>query len=484
MHHCKGGCNFVLLCLHSLVTYHYMNSSKYFFAIIGLLLFFVACDKNEAPPLFVKVDPEASGLIFNNQLFENDSINILDNEFVYNGAGVALADVNGDGLDDIFLAGNQMGNKLFLNLGNLKFKDITLKSAISKPDSLMWSSGVSVVDLNRDGLLDIYVCNTFYKDSLKRKNLLYINQGNSKEQIPVFKEMAEAYGIADMTYSSHAQFFDFDNDDDLDLFIGVNRIEGIDPSEFRPLDDDGTSLSRDVLYENQWNDSLQRPVFIDISDKAGIRYHGYSHSTLINDFNEDGWRDIYVANDFLSNDLIYINNQDGTFTNKAGELFKHFSLSSMGSDLADVNNDGRLDIFTTEMQPYYNKRKKLFQGPSSYQKEIFTRKYQYEYQYARNTLQLNLGTNPETGLPIFAETGMMAGLQETDWSWAPLFADYDNDGFKDLLITNGFPKDVTDRDFGDFRITASRLLSKEKLIAAIPEIKIPNFIFRNKGNRP
>lgn len=482
MHHCKGGRNFVLLCLRSPDIYFYMNSFRYFMVIIGFLIFFVACDDKEASPLFVKIDPEESGLFFNNQLFENDSINILDNEFVYNGAGVALADVNGDGLDDIFLAGNQVGNKLYLNQGNLKFKDITLDASISKPDSLMWSSGVSVVDLNRDGLLDVYVCNTFYKDSLKRKNLLYINQGNTKEKIPVFKEMAEAYGIADMTYSSHAQFFDFDNDDDLDLFIGVNRIEGIDPSEFRPLEDDGTSLSRDVLYENQWNDSLQRPVFVNISDKAGIRYHGYSHSTLINDFNEDGWRDIYVANDFLSNDLIYINNQDGTFTNKAGELFKHFSLSSMGSDLADVNNDGRLDIFTTEMQPYYNKRKKLFQGPSSYQKEIFTRKYQYEYQYARNTLQLNLGTNPETGLPIYAETGMMAGLQETDWSWAPLFADYDNDGYKDLLITNGFPKDVTDRDFGDFRITASRLLSKEKLIAAIPEIKIPNFIFRNKGN--
>jgi hypothetical protein len=249
-----------------------------------------------------------------------------------------------------------------------------------------------------------------------------------------------------------------------------------------PSPDDGTSLSRDILYQNTWEPGSPHPVFTNVSESAGIRFHGYSHSTLIHDFNNDDWKDIYVANDFLSNDLIYINNHDGTFTNKAGEIFKHFSLSSMGSDLSDVNNDGNLDLFTSEMQPYYNKRKKLFQGASSYQKEIFTKKYDYEQQYTRNTLQMNMGTNPENELPIFGEMGMYAGIQETDWSWAPLFADYNNDGWKDLLVTNGFPKDVTDRDFGDFRATASRLVTKENLIAAIPEIKIPNFIFKNKGD--
>ncbi|WP_282162913.1 VCBS repeat-containing protein [Ulvibacterium marinum] len=458
-------------------------SSNSIFSGIVLLILLTSCgQKDSSPTLFTKIEPVQSGLHFNNQLVENDSINIIDNEFVYNGAGVALGDLNDDGLDDIFFAGNQVDNKLFLNRGNLKFEDISQKAKIGKPDSLFWSSGVSIIDVNADGKKDIYVCNTFYKDSLRRKNLLYIHQGTNDKGIPIFKEMGEAYGIADYTYSSHAQFFDYDNDGDLDLFIGVNRIEGIDPSEFRPLDDDGTSLSRDKLYENQWNDSLQHPYFVDISEKAGIRYHGYSHSTLINDFNEDGWLDIYVANDFLSNDLMYINNQDGTFTNRAGEVFQHFSLSSMGSDLADIDNDGRMDIYTTEMQPYYNKRKKLFQGPSSYQKEIFTKKYGYENQYARNTMQLNLGINPETGNPIFGDMGMYAGVQETDWSWAPLFADLDNDGWQDLFITNGFPKDVTDRDFGDFRITASRLVSKETLIAAIPEIKIPNFVFKNQGD--
>ena len=444
---------------------------------------FASCTGNaETAALFENIPADQSGLQFENRLHENDSINILDNEFVYNGSGVALGDLDGDGLDDIFLAGNQVNNTLYLNRGKLKFEDITQASGIGKPDSLLWSSGVSLVDLNLDGRLDVYVCNTFYRDSLHRRNLLYINKGNGDDGIPRFEEEAAAYGIADDSYSSHAQFFDYDNDGDLDLFIGVNRIEGINPSQFRPLEDDGTSMSRDRLYRSDWNDSLGRPHFTNVSEQAGIVHHGYSHSTLIHDFNKDGWMDIYVANDFFSNDLVYINNQDGTFTNRAGDIFKHFSLSSMGSDLADINNDGELDLFTTEMQPYYNKRKKLFQGPSSYDKEIFTRQYNYEYQYARNTLQIANGTDPQTGLPVFSETGIFAGIQETDWSWAPLFADYDNDGWQDLIITNGFPKDVTDRDFGDFRVTANRLVSKEQLIAAIPEIKIPNFAFKNNGN--
>lgn len=458
------------------------NLSRYFYAYLIALFFISACSEELPTTLFTKVDEADSGLHFNNKLVLNDSVNILDNEFVYNGAGVALGDLNGDGLDDIFLTGNQVDNKLYLNKGDLKFEDISKKAQIGKLEKMIWSSGVTLLDVNNDDKLDIYICNTFRTKSSNRVNLLYINQGNNEKGQPTFIEMASEYGIADNSYSSHAQFFDYDNDGDLDLFIGVNRIEGIDPTEFRPTDDDGTSKSRDVLYQNQQNDSLGHPLFVNVSETAGIRYHGYSHSTLIHDFNNDGWMDIYVANDFLSNDLVYMNNQDGTFTNRAGAIFKHFSLSSMGSDIADIDNDGNMDIFTTEMQPYYNKRKKLFQGPSSYSKEIFTRKYQFEQQYTRNTLQLNQGINPETRLPIYGDIGMYAGVQETDWSWAPLFADLDNDGLQDLFITNGFPKDVTDRDFGDFRVTASRMVSKMQLIAAIPEIKIPNFAYKNNGD--
>lgn len=454
---------------------------KVLYLIIGLSISCNTKNNDVDKTVFTAVDPMLSGVVFNNQLFENDSINIIDNEFVYNGAGVAIGDLNQDGLEDLFFAGNQVDNKLFLNKGGLKFEDISNSAKIGKTDSLQWSSGVTILDINLDGKKDIYICNTFRKQENQRRNLLYINQGNDKNDKPVFAEMAQEYGIANTTFSSHAQFFDYDNDGDLDLFIGVNCIEGIDPNEYSPLIDDGTSISRDVLYENTWDAELKHNRFIDVSDKAGIRYHGYSHSSLIYDFNNDGWMDIYVANDFLSNDLIYINNKNGTFTNKAGDIFKHFSHSAMGSDIGDINNDGLLDIFTTEMQPFYNKRKKLFQGPSNYQREIFTRKYDYQYQYTRNTLQTNLGNNPKTGLPIFGEIGMFAGVKETDWSWAPLFGDYDNDGRQDLFITNGFPKDVTDRDFGDFKVTMSRFVNKEQLIAVIPEIKITNFLFKNNG---
>ncbi|MDH5379492.1 MAG: FG-GAP-like repeat-containing protein [Cyclobacteriaceae bacterium] len=432
--------------------------------------------------MFNSVSSTVSGLTFVNEITENDTLNILENEFVYNGAGVAIGDLNNDGLQDVFLAGNQVDNKLYLNKGKLKFEDISKVSKVEKPNKLLWSSGVTLIDLNLDGKLDIYVCNTLRKPAKDRVNLFYLNVGNNEDGIPVFKESAKEFGLDNNTHSSHSQFFDFDNDGDLDLFIGVNRIEGIDPNRYKSKGEEGELISSDRLLENIWNDSLGHPIFVDISDKAGINLHGYSHSTLINDFNNDGWLDIYVSNDFLSNDLIYINNQNGTFTNKVEDIFKHMSLSSMGSDLADVNNDGDFDIFTSEMQPYYNKRKKLFQGGSSYQKEIFTRVYDYEYQYTRNTLQLNLGLNPITNLPVYGDVGLYANVQETDWSWAALFADYDNDGWTDLLVANGFPRDVTDRDFSDFRVTANRLVSQEELIAAIPEIKIPNFIFKNNGN--
>lgn len=446
--------------------------------VIGLLM---GCQQ-EQTKAFKKVDPKQSGLNFTNEITENDTLNILQNEFVYNGAGVAIGDLNGDGLDDLFLAGNQVDNKLFLNKGKLKFEDVTATAGAGKTDAIYWSSGVNIVDINLDGKKDIYVCNTLQKKAAHRKNLLYINQGNNDQGVPLFKEMGEAYGVADTSHSSHAQFFDYDNDGDLDLFIGVNLIEERYPNEFMDRPMDGSASNRDNLFQNNWDEALGHPVFKDVSLEAGLLQDGYSHSTLIHDFNEDGWLDIYVANDYQSDDLIFINNQDGTFTNQAGKIFKHFSLSAMGSDLADINNDGRIDFVTSEMQPYYNKRKKLFQGPSSYQREVLTRQYGYEYQYTRNTLQLNQGVNPETGLPIYSEIGMMAKVQETDWSWATLFADYDNDGWQDLYIANGFPKDVTDRDFSDFRAYASRLVSQEELLQAIPEVKSPNFMFRNNGD--
>ena len=450
-----------------------------FFALF-ILIFGSSCQKKAT--VFQEIPATESGIDFVNQIIENDSLNIFVHEFVYNGGGVGIGDLNGDGWQDLFFTGNQVDNELYLNQGGLTFEKVTAAAGLRKKENLVWSSGINLLDINLDGKLDIYVCNTLREDPEKRRNFLYINQGNNDEGIPQFEERGKAYGVDDPSHSSHAQFFDYDNDGDLDLFVGVNLIEEEYPNQFVELTTDGSALNRDNLFENTWSDSLGHPLFRDVSLEAGLVQDGYSHSTLIYDFNRDGWQDIYVANDYQSNDLIFINNQDGTFTNRAGDIFKHFSLSAMGSDVADINNDGAADFFTSEMQPYYNKRKKLFQGGSSYQNTILTERYNYEYQYTRNTLQLNLGNNPQTGLPIFAEIGMYAKVQETDWSWTTLFADYDNDGWKDLYIANGFPRDVTDRDFADFRALASDLVSPEELYEAIPQVKVPNFLFRNNGD--
>jgi len=442
----------------------------------------MSCQEDTSLGLFSLVDSAHSGIEFSNNIITNDSLNILENEYVYNGAGVAIADINNDGLEDLFFAGNQVDNRLYLNRGEMKFEDITSIAGIFKPKQQYWSSGVNIIDINHDGLKDVYICNTMSADASYRANLLYVNQGIDSKGNPSFKELAKDYGVDSDTYSSHAQFFDHDNDGDLDLFIGVNQIYNNNPNQYADPIIGEEAISRDRLYLNEWNEELGHPVFKDISQQAGIMHNGYSHSSLIHDFNGDGWQDIYVANDYVSNDLVFINNQDGTYDNKANEIFKHFSLSAMGSDMGDINNDGLTDLIVTEMQPFYNKRKKLFHGESSYTTEILRKQYNHEIQYTRNTLQLNLGNNPSTDLPIYGDIGIMAGVQETDWSWATMFADFDNDGWQDVFIANGFPKDVTDRDFSEFRAYASRLVTNEKLIEAIPEVKTPNFIFKNGGD--
>lgn len=451
---------------------------------IPAFLFFVtllySCQQKET--LFTKINNADTGISFENKITVNDTLNALVSEFVYNGGGVAIADLNGDNKNDLFFTASQNDNSLYLNQGEFKFKETTKISGTGKPSNQYWSSGVTILDINRDGKQDIYICNTLNGNAQYRKNFLYINKGNNKNGIPLFTEMAEEYGIADTSHSSHAQFLDYDLDGDLDLFIGVNWVEEKYPHEFIEKRVGKDALNRDRLFRNDWNDKLGHPQFTDVSIEAGIQLDGYSHSTLIVDFNEDHYPDIYVANDFESDDLLFINNKNGTFTNQAASIFKHISLTAMGSDIGDVNNDGLQDLFTTEMQPFYNKRKKLFQGESSYQREIFTKRFNYIHQFMRNTLQVNQGINPATGLPVFSEQGMFAGIHETDWSWTALFFDFDHDGNQDIFVSNGYPKDVTDHDFSIFRSYASRLVSWEELLSAVPEVKSPNFLFKNKGN--
>jgi len=446
--------------------------------IIYVLFLFAACTTKST--LFELVKPDQSGISFVNKITAYDSFNILNTEFIYNGAGVAVGDLNGDGLEDLYFTGNQVGNACYLNKGGLKFEDITDAAGVQKKPG-QWSSGVNMIDINTDGKLDIYVCNTLIRDGDLRKNLLFINQGNQGD-IPIFTESTAEYGLDDTSHSSHAQWLDYDLDGDLDLFIGTNYIDRPRPGTFIKDANNDCAFNCDKLYRNDWDSISGHPRFKDVSAAAGMSFHGYSHSTLIYDFNEDGWPDIYVANDYLSDDLIYINKQDGTFKNQAGDIFRHQSSSAMGSDLGDINNDGRMEVVTAEMLPNTNLRKKTLLGPNNYSSYLYIKEYGYQFQYTRNTLQFNNGIVPETQLPSYSDISFLSGVHETEWSWAPLFADFDRDGWEDLYITNGFPKDVTDHDFGEYRSMANNLMSDMDLQGLIPVVRVSNFQFKNQGD--
>ncbi|MGB5371118.1 MAG: VCBS repeat-containing protein [Flavobacteriaceae bacterium] len=412
---------------------------------------------------------QQTGITFNNQIVETDSFNILNNEYIFNGGGVAIGDFNNDKKPDLYFTGNQVANRLYLNQGNLKFNDVTTVSGTAAADR--WSTGVAVVDINADGWLDIYVCAAMSPDASKRANLLFVNQGLDGNGIPIFEEMGQKYGIDASQNSMGATFFDYDKDGFLDLYVLNNEQVHTLPTNYRPKIIDGSAISNDRLYHNNGNGT-----FTDVTLEAGITIEGFGLGIAVADLNYDGWPDLYVCNDYLTNDLLYINNQDGTFSNTIKEVVRHQSKFSMGSDISDYNNDGYLDIITLDMLGETNQRMKTTNGHSNYINYIFNERWGYEYQYSRNMLQM--GNGP--GLP-FSEIGLMAGMARTDWSWSPLFADMDNDGYRDLLITNGFPRDITDMDFGNFRIGMSPFMSPAKILDSIPIVKIPNYAFKNTG---
>ncbi|KAA5549138.1 VCBS repeat-containing protein [Adhaeribacter rhizoryzae] len=449
---------------------------KFFAPFIFLVGMLSGCNLfKKEETLFTLLPPTATKVTFANNIAESDSFNILTFTYIYNGGGVAVGDVNNDGLQDLYFSGNMVSSKLYLNKGYFKFEDIT---AVAGVGTKVWATGVTMVDINQDGQLDIYVCTVNPVGSAQTPNLLFINQGSGKDGTPAFKEMAQAYGLDDTGYSTQAAFFDYDKDQDLDLYLLTNAFDNTNRTTPRPRQIKGEARSTDRLYRNNGDNT-----FTNVSKEAGILIEGWGLGVGISDINQDGWPDIYAANDFLSNDLLWINNQDGTFTNKASQYLKHQSYNSMGMDMADYNNDGLVDIMVVDMMPEDNLRQKTTMVAPNYDRFELNKRMGYDIQYVRNALQFNNGNG------TFSEIGQLAGVYATDWSWAPLFADYDNDGLRDLFITNGFVKDVTDLDYIQYQNFASRFgtqeLKKELLqedFEKVQRVKIPNYIYQNQGD--
>jgi hypothetical protein len=430
---------------------------------------------NAQQPLFNLLNAKETGITFNNEISENEALNILSYEYFYNGGGVAVGDINNDGLSDILLAGNMRPNRLYLNQGNFKFKDITSQASPAlegRKDG--WKTGVTMADINGDGLLDIYVCYSGKKADDVRRNQLFINQGGSK-----FKEEANAYGLDDPGYSTQAAFFDYDNDGDLDMFLLNHNIKKIDNMEFARYKGEVDALAGNKLFRND------NGYFVDVSKAAHIVQSPltFGLGIAVADINKDGWADIYVTNDYNEPDYLYINNHDGTFADQSRQMLRHHSHFSMGVDIADFNNDAQPDIFTLDMLPADNHRQKSLQLQENYETFGLMLNQDLYQQYMRNMLHLNNGDG------TFSEIGQLAGVAATDWSWCPLIADFDNDGFKDIYISNGYLRDYTNKDFlrywGDYKI--KKAMAREPfllmdLVTAMPSTSVPDYIFRNEHN--
>lgn len=442
---------------------------KYLVYIVFCISLIQSCKQKEQK-LFKSVRSSHTGIAFNNAITETDTFNILTDEYIFNGGGVAVADFNNDGLPDLFFAGNQVGNKLYLNEGGLKFKDISEIAGIEALET--WSTGVAVVDINGDGLMDVYVTAAMYPEKEKRENLLFVNQGMNEKGIPVFKELAKEYGIADTGNGMGAVFFDYDKDGFLDLYVLNNEQSQTIPINYRQKIVDGSAVNNDQLYKNNGDGT-----FTNVTIEAGILIEGFGLGLAVGDINGDGWTDIYISNDYITNDILYINNGDGTFTNKIKDYIRHQSMFAMGCDISDFNNDGFLDIITLDMLGETNYRKKTTISKNLYQNYINNETWGYEYQHVRN--MLHMGNGPD--IP-FSEIGHLSGVYQTDWSWAPLFADVDNDGLRDLFITNGFPRDITDKDFANYRVDVGRIASTRQLLDSLPIVRIPNYGFKNNGD--
>ena len=439
----------------------------------------IADSDHRAPPRFELLDPARTGVDFDNTIVTTDSLNFQRDAYVYNGAGVGVGDINNDGLPDIFFAGNTVSSRLYLNKGGIRFTDVTARAGVATD---RWATGVAMVDINNDGYLDIYVSVSGppWTPAAKRGNLLFVNNGNG-----TFTESAAKYGIADTGFTTQSVFFDYNRDNCLDLFVlnaspkGFNRIEAPENSGGRA----GTIGSYNTLYRNNCDGT-----FTDVSREAGILGDaGFGLGVAIADLNQDGWPDIYVSNDIAPNDVVYMNNGDGTFTNKRSTWFKHTSYSGMGVDVADFNNDGWPDVLQVDMLPRDFVQRKRTTGSTTFAAQMEARRLGYLDDYTTNALQLSNGVTP-AGDPVFSDIARMAGIAATDWSWAPLIADFDNDGNKDIFVSNGYPKAVNDRDYVLPSLSASQPFgartqrNPREMLNALYGYHVPNYVFRNLGD--
>lgn len=419
---------------------------------------------------FELLPPTATNVQFANTIKEDLTVNYLTYDGIYTGAGVGATDLNNDGLVDLFFAGNMSPDRIYLNKGNLKFEDITDKSGIKADKS--YSTGVSFVDINADGWMDIYVCKFIFDDKNLLKNKLYINQGDG-----TFSEEAEKYGIADTGYSIQANFFDYDKDGDMDLYVANQPPNSIGLR--RALKGKKDYRYTDKLYKNNGNGT-----FTDVTQAAGITNYSFSLSCTMSDLNKDGWPDIYVACDYEEPDMFYINNGNGTFTNVAHTTLRHMSNFSMGADISDINNDGWTDIYTADMVAADNKRLKTNMSGMNPKKFWSLANNGYHFQYMFNAMQLNNGNG------TFSEIGQLSGISNTDWSWSPIFLDMDNDGFRDLHVTNGLIRDMRNNDFiikrkafiEEQKAKGVKEFNPLEILAMAPSQKISNFSYRNNGD--
>jgi hypothetical protein len=452
---------------------------KHFVLLCSFAILACACSTKE-DTLFEELPASETGIDFVNRSLEKKEFNIFNYRNFYNGGGVAIGDVNNDGLSDLFVTSNFEDNKLYLNKGGMHFEDITVKAGIV--GKKFWSTGVTFADVNGDGLMDIYVCNSGSRDA--RGNQLYINQG-IKGGIPTYKEMAKEAGLEDGGLSTHAAFFDYDRDGDLDMYLLNNSFTPIDKLGYTNLRDMRDKLGGDKLFRNDSPDG-KSIKFTDVSEKAGIygSLIGFGLGITIGDVNNDNWPDIYISNDFYERDYLYINQHDGTFKEDLENQMPHISLSSMGADIADINDDGNLDIFVTDMLPGDDRRLKTTSIFEGYNLVDLKLKRGFWHQYMRNNLQLNNGDG------TFSEVGQLAGVHATDWSWGALIFDMDNDGQKDIFVANGIAKDLTDQDFVDFlgdRNTMQQMLNGKKFdykefTDKISSVPIPNYAYKNEGD--